>query len=64
MRNMIPVIEFVDCTPEQIAQRIEELMGGDMLAREIVVKTLAGETVALVWGTANVGIADRRFASL
>ncbi|HEY3491565.1 MAG TPA: hypothetical protein VGK43_01350 [Solirubrobacterales bacterium] len=42
---MIPVLEFVGCTPEQIASRIDDLMRGDSLARRVVVKTDTGERV-------------------
>jgi hypothetical protein len=42
---MIPVIEFADCTSEQIANRIEELMRGETLARRVVIGTVAGQTV-------------------
>lgn len=42
---MIPVIEFVDCTPKQIADRIEDLMRGDTLARRVVIGTVTGHTV-------------------
>jgi len=42
---MIPVIEFVDCTPEQVASRIEELMRGDTMARKVVIVSVTGQTV-------------------
>ena len=40
---MIPVVEFVDCTAQQVQQRIEDLMRGDMLTRSVVLLTDTGE---------------------